>query len=335
MTRLALLVKSYQNDIGYVDRLVASINAFNRDGIPTFIVIPGEDVSAFSRFKSAQINVLPESRLASHLVDESVTGLSAGYINQEIVKLAFWELGLADNYVCVDSDAEFIRDFTVADFMATADVPYTFMSEDAELRCEPDYHRTTWTPRLAKLEKVREAMRYQGPWLYTVHGHAVFSSVALESFVRDFLEPQDWDYRDALAICPYEPTWYTTWVLHARPIPLYPREPIFKTFHNSGQHLDYVLRGVTTADIARGYVGVVVNSNYSRGEGIVPVTLELYEALASYGPVSTLLRAMWYRAWDIVALTRTTRKRVRTAAGRVALRLPGLRRFVDQGICQP
>lgn len=335
MTRLALLVKSYQNDIGYVDRLVASINAFNRDGIPTFIVIPGEDVSAFSRFKSAQINVLPESRLASHLVDESVTGLSAGYINQEIVKLAFWELGLADNYVCVDSDAEFIRDFTVADFMATADVPYTFMSEDAELRCEPDYHRTTWTPRLAKLEKVREAMRYQGPWLYTVHGHAVFSSVALESFVRDFLEPQDWDYRDALAICPYEPTWYTTWVLHARPIPLYPREPIFKTFHNSGQHLDYVLRGVTTADIARGYVGVVVNSNYSRGEGIVPVTLELYEALASYVPVSTLLRAMWYRAWDIVALTRTPRKRVRTAAGRVALRLPGLRRFVDQGICQP
>ena len=331
MTTLALLVKSYRNDIGYVERLVASINAFNRDGIPTFIVVPGEDVPAFSRFSSALIDVLPESRLASHLVDESVAGLSAGYINQEIVKLAFWELGLADNYVCVDSDAEFVRDFTVADFMATADVPYTFMSEDAELRCEPDYHRTTWTPRLAKLEKVREAIGYQGPWLYTVHGHAVFSSVALQSFVRDFLEPQGWDYRDALALCPYEPTWYTTWVLHARPIPVYPREPIFKTFHNSGQHLDYVLRGVTTADIARGYAGVVVNSNYSRGEGIVPVTLARYEAPASYVPVSTLLRAMGYRAWDIVAIKRTPWKRARIAAGRVALRLPGLRRLVDQG----
>ncbi len=153
----------------------------------------------------------------------------------------------------------------------------------------------------------------------------------LRSFVEDFLAVRGWEYRDAVGLCPYEPTWYTTWVLHAKPIPVYPREPIFKTFHNAGQHLDYVLRGVTDADLARGFVGVVVNSNYSRGEGVVPLDLQRHEALASYVDVPTLVKAMAFRAWDIAAVKRTPWRQARMAVGRAALGVPGLRRFVDQG----
>lgn len=331
MTTLGILIKSYREDLDYVRRLVDSIHRHNVDAIPAYLVVPEGDLEAFTSFASDSITVLSESLLSQHLVDADVAGLSPGYINQEIIKLAFWELGLVENYVCVDSDAEFIRDFTASDFMATKDVPYTFMTEDAELRCEPEYFRTTWTPRLAKLEKVRETIGYDGPWLYTVHGHAVFSSIALRSFVQDFLQPRGWDYREALEVCPYEPTWYTTWVLHSRPIPVIPREPIFKTFHNPQQHLDYVLRGVTQDDIARGYVGVVVNSNYSRGEGVMPLSLERYEALASYVPVGTLVKAMGYRAWDIAVVKRVPLARARVAAGRLGLKIPGIRRFVDQG----
>ncbi len=44
-------------------------------------------------------------------MSEPVAGIRPGYINQEIVKLAFWELGLTENYFCVDSDAVFVRPF--------------------------------------------------------------------------------------------------------------------------------------------------------------------------------------------------------------------------------
>ena len=331
MHRFALLVKSYRDDYDYVVRLLASIARHNRDELPVFIVVPAEDVALFAEMATDGIDVLSEELLATHLVREPTAGLSAGYLNQEIVKLAFWELELAENYLCVDSDAEFVRDFWTTDFMATPDTPFTFMTEDAELQCEPEYYEQTWQPRLAKLEKVRQAIGYTGPWLRTVHGHAVFSAIALRSFVSDFLEPRGWDYKDALELCPYEPTWYTTWVLHARPIQIYPREPLFKTFHNSEQHLDYVLRRVTEEDIARGYVGVVVNSNYSRGEGVVPLDLQRYEALASYVTVPTLVKAMAFRAWDIVAVKRTPWKRIRMSVGHAALHVPGLRHLVDQG----
>ena len=54
-----------------------------------------------------------------------MAGLSAGYINQEIVKLCFWETGLADNYLCLDSDAEFVRDFHVVRLHGRCDRPRT------------------------------------------------------------------------------------------------------------------------------------------------------------------------------------------------------------------
>ena len=331
MHHFALLVKSHRDDYDYVVRLLASIDRHNRDDVPVFIVVPDEDVDLFSRLATRCIDVLSEELLGTHLVHESTAGLSAGYFNQEIVKLAFWELGLAQNYLCVDSDAEFLRDFFVSDFMATPSTPFTFMTEDAELQCEPEYYEQTWLPRLLKLEQVRQAIGYTGPWLRTVHGHAVFSGIALQSFVSDFLQPRDWRYKDALELSPYEPTWYNTWVLHAQPIQVYPREPLFKTFHNPAQHLDYVLRGITEQDIARGFVGVVVNSNYSRGDGVVPFHLQQYEALASYVPLPTLVKAMVFRAWDIVAVKRTPWKRVRKSVGRAALRVPWLKGMVDSG----
>jgi len=225
---IGLLIKSYAGDLDYARRLMASVSRFNNEHLPIFLVVPQDDVEIFQEFANQDVAVLSEELLASHLVRESIAGFSAGYINQEIVKLAFWELGLCDNYFCVDSDAEFIRPFSSRDFLHHDRIPYTFLTEDRDLVVEPDYYKSTWVNRMKSLEKIRESIGYTGPWLFTVHGHAVFSAKVLRSFVTDFLEPRDWDYRDALAISPYEPTWYNTWLLHTQQIPIYPREPLVR-----------------------------------------------------------------------------------------------------------
>jgi hypothetical protein len=185
----------------------------------------------------------------------------------------------------------------VAEFMADAQTPFTFLSEDAELRVEPEYYRTHWQPREQKLRKIQETIGLETDLLLTVHGHAVFSGVVLRAFRDRFLDTRGWDYRDALAIAPYEPTWYSMWLQKDRTIPIVMREPIIKTFHDPVQHLDYVLRGITADDIARGYVAVVVNSNYSRGEGVMSVSGTPETALAAYVGVPDLARALGHRAW--------------------------------------
>jgi hypothetical protein len=330
MSEIALLIKSYSPDFQYAERLIESIRLHNIDALPTYIVVPENDLIQFQTLISPGIELLSENLFAQHLVHEETAGFRPGYINQEIIKLAFWELGLADNYFCVDSDAVFVRGFTRSDFMAKPGVPFTFLTEDRELQVEPGYYQDTWIHRYKSLEKIREAIHYQGRWLLTVHGHAVFSSKVLESFKRDFLDPRGWGYRDALAISPYEPTWYNTWLLHTNVIDIVPREPVVKTFHNSTQHLDYLLREVTITDLARGYLAVVVNSNYSRGDGLLSVTTSPTQLLAAYVSFPDLIRTFFRRFRintidDWVGL-----RRIRIWLGGLLLKVPGVRAFVQQ-----
>jgi hypothetical protein len=329
MTELALLIKSYSPDFKYAKRLIDSVNIHNKDFLPVFLVVPASDVSTFQAMAGTHAEVLSEELFSSHLVHKETAGFSPGYINQEIVKLSFWELGLCDNYLCVDSDAVFIRDFTRADFMARPGVPFTFLTADRELHVEPGYYVDTWINRMKSLEKIRHEIGYQGRWLLTVHGHAVFSATVLESFANDFLEPRGWDYKEALAISPYEPTWYNTWLLHTGVIEIVPREPNIKTFHNSTQHLDYVLREVTTEDLARGYVAVVVNSNYSRGDGVLSLTTSPTHLLASYISFSDLFRTFGRRFKQRVMVEKRPLRSMRVWLGAQLLKVPVLRNFVQ------
>jgi len=294
MHSFAMLLKSYSGDVEYAARLVRSFERFNADGVTLFVVVPPEDAVLFAPLASEHVEVLSQELLAQHLVDQEVHELSAGYINQEIVKLAFWELGLAANYFCVDSDAEFIRPFVRSDFMVDEDTPYTVLVEDNELKVEPRYYDQYWVRREAEIRRIQELVGLDSATVLTCHGHQVLSAAVLRSFRDDFLASRAWTYADALAQSPYEFSWYNMWLLRSGVIAIHPREPLVKVFHHEGQHLEYVMRGITVEDIARGYLALVVNSNYSRDIGMIPAGGTKPEVLShylSYGEVGRVLSA--------------------------------------------
>ncbi len=296
-----MLCKSYSGDLEYAQRMVKSFNEFNADGIKLFIVVPQVDLVLFEPLSGAHIEVLSERLLAHHLVDREVHSIRPGYINQEIIKLSFWELELAENYFCVDSDAEFIRPFSVADFMFDSTTPYSVLVQDLELAVEPEYFNQHWISRESELRSIAELVGLDPRVVLTCHGHTVFSAAVLKSFVEDFLTIRGWAYADALEFSPYEFTWYNLWLQKSRVIDVYPREPWIKVFHNQSQHVEYLLRGVTIDDIARGYLGVVVNSNYSRGLGVVDAGSAQEEVLAtymSYPQLVSALRAKMKATWS-------------------------------------
>ena len=277
-----MLLKSYADDFAYAQRLVASFHQHNRDSIHLTIVVPEADLAMFAQMSGANVDLLGESLFAEHLVAEPVHGLRPGYINQEIIKLAFWELGTAENYFCVDSEAVFIRDFRTADFMADDTTPYSVLVEDNELRVEPAYYHQYWVRREQEIRRIQELVELDDPVLRTCHGHQVFSSRVLQSLKSDFLAPRQWDYKDALAQSPYEFSWYNMWLQKSQLIDIHQREPLVKVFHNEGQHLEYILRGITLEDIARGYLAVVINSSFSRELGVLSLKSNKPAALAPY-----------------------------------------------------
>jgi len=294
MARFGLLLKSYRGDVEYARRLVASFQQHNPESLQLFCVVPNEDVDLFESLAGPTVTVMSEEPLAGYFTTEPVQGIRPGYINQEIVKLAFWELDLVDDYFCVDSDAVFVRDIGVADFIAPDGVPYSVLVEDNELKVEPQYFHSYWRSREAAVRLIADEVGLNDPVLRTCHGHQVFSGALLRSFKENFLASRGWSYLDALRVAPYEFTWYNMWLQKSRTIPVHQREPLVKVFHHEAQHLEYILRGITLDDIARGYLAVVVNSNYSRHLGVMSAAASKPQSLGrylSYGEVGQLFAA--------------------------------------------
>ena len=305
----AFLVKSYAKDLAYAQRLVSSFLRFRNGVIPLFIVVPDDDMVAFLALEGIDaegISVLPESLFNSHLVSEPVHGLRPGYINQEIVKLAFWELGFTENYFCVDSEAEFIRPFSTSDFLVTPTEPYSVLVQDLDLHADPTYFHQYWTTREAEIRRIADLIGWTDPVIRTCHGHTVFSRLVLESFRDDFLAPRGWDYRDALAEAPYEFSWYSLWLQKSNVIPIHAREPWIKVFHTEEEYLAAVGRGLTRENLARAYLGVLVNANFCRDIGLLDADLSKPAIVARSLSYQELLDVMQRK---IVASTRRLLRR--------------------------
>jgi hypothetical protein len=294
MHEFAVMLKSYLPDLPYAARFLDSWIKFDTDSIPVYLVVPDSDIEAFAEIVAGRAEIIGESRFAEHLVDYPIHGNDAGYMNQQIIKLAFGELHLARFYFCADSELEMLRPFGVQDFFAEPGVPYHFLTEDSELRVEPEYFATYWKPREAKLQELRRFLDLPREPLLTCHGLALFSDDALQS-LRDFLNSAGLTYASALELCPYEFSWYNFWLERSQAIRVAQREPIVKVFHSKSQHLEYVLKGTTTQDLARGYVGVLVNGGYSRQFGVIDFDQPRYEVIGHYVRVGILFRALVLR----------------------------------------
>ena len=294
MSEFGLLLRSYEGDFHRAQRLVESFRQHNPNDLELVCCVSESDVRTFSQLQASKVTVMSDRQLSGYFVDDEVAGIRPGYINQEIVKLAFHELGIFENYFCIDSDAIFIRDIHRDDFIAPDGYPYSILVEDNELKVEPHYFSKYWEQREEAIRKIARILEYQVPILQTCHGHQVMSSVVLRSLVRDVLNPRGWSYADALAEAPYEFSWYNLWLQKSQLIPIHKREPLVKVFHHAGQHQEYILRGITEKDLARGYLAVVVNSNFSRDLELVSLTETKPVALApylSFREVGQLLRA--------------------------------------------
>jgi hypothetical protein len=295
MLNFGILLKSYDKDFELAERLIASFNMFNPEQIQMFVVVPDSDLVRFNVFRSETITVLSESLLGEYLVDTEVAGIRPGYINQEIIKLAFWELGLCENYFCVDSDAVFIRPLTRDDFMYDATTPYTVLVEDNELKSEPRYFDQHWKGREPQLRKIQELVGLDDRRLLTCHGHQVFSGAVLRSMKHEFMSDRDWSYQDILESSPYEFSWYNFWLQKSEAIPIIVREPLVKVFHNEVQLALTQIQGITETDMARGYLGYVVNSNFIPEGSIVEFRGSAAAALATFLNSRELVTALYLR----------------------------------------
>lgn len=265
----ALVVKSYFNDLNRVQRLLNSIRQYNLDELVIYIIVPTEDLVSFrNKLGSDAIN---------YLADLDILDLTMGCSNstkielppvimQQVVKTEFWRLRLAENYLIIDSDSYFIKDFSIKDFMFDNNTPYTIMNEGR--------HQLDWAARSGNIRFIRDYHELReralslfgrtGPHFDFAPTPMLCSSKVCEAMYEKVAKPKGESFYDQIVRFPCETQWYGEFLLHDQTIPIIPREPLFKVWGFEDQWKEGISIGETNDVLAKNYLGVIDQSYWSR-----------------------------------------------------------------------
>lgn len=265
MTTISIFCKSYRNDLERAVKLVESIRKHNVDSLPIYISVPGSDLETFRERIGTDITWLTDEEIigSNPDIDLKKYAALAGQHSQQIVKAEFWRINPAENYVCVDSDMRFIRDFFRTDFLSPDGQPYTILHEGKAFLEFCLSNRLNDT--IANFEQTAQTMQQRfnrnGP-LYNFGPFPVIWSAKVWRTLAAALHSEGSNILDAIVTHPHEASWYGETLLKYRPIELLPKEPVFKAYLFLEEYERDQRARVTEQTLARLYLGVVYQSNW-------------------------------------------------------------------------
>ena len=258
MNDIVLYCKSYSKDVYRAKQLLDSILRYNKDNLEFYISVPNCDIELFKKELGTDGYTL--------INDEDIDVDNQGWKGQQIIKSQFWKLGLCKNYLCVDSDCFFIKDFYKKDFMFDEDTPYTVCHEYKsffefldKFPLPFDAYESFSKDRLHIMGLFnRQGLIYDfGP------GPTIWSCEVWKSLEDNYVIPNNIKFSDLIQINPSEFTWYGEWLLYSQAIRLIPRGPIFKNYHYPHQYEYDKQLGYTLEKIKKHYLGIGLQSIYN------------------------------------------------------------------------
>jgi len=269
MKDIVLYCKSYHRDVLRAKRLVESVQRFNRGNLAFYLSCPSADLQLFKDTLGSEVVIfITDEEIIAENSAINLTELMAlpGGISQQVVKSEFWRLGICENYLCIDSDAYFIRDFKRDDFLTPNGNPYTVMNESLELRMFGvlNNHSKIQRNRDAECKAImdifgRTGRQYDfGPLPVVWNRHVWFD------LTEKYLEPHNMNFLDAIKLFPSEMRWYGEALLKYKSVELWPVETLFRCYHYETQFQDAKKSGENDDVLSQIYPGVCIQSNWDK-----------------------------------------------------------------------
>lgn len=269
MKSFSLYCKSYGNDLRRVVRLAQSIQQYNGDKLPFYVSVPEVELPLFrQQLAELDVNLIADEdilRVSPRIDTEQVRRMPSS-MAQQVVKSEFWRMGLSAAYLCLDSDAAFIRSFSITDFMTADGTPYTMLDEAHDLLEDALHHKRervlhAFNSEADRIQKLfgRTGRRYSfGPFPLVWH-RAVWQSLDTH-----YLQPRNMSFADAIELAPVESRWYGEALLAYQAIPLLPCQSLFKVYHYAWQYDQDRRRGMDASRLKQLYCGVIYQSSWER-----------------------------------------------------------------------
>jgi len=265
MEKIILYCKSYKNDLKYLKILLDSIQKFNKDNIPVIISCPLPDINLFvEELKPYEVQIINDELCCV----SKLTG--NGWLDQQIVKANFWRIDPAENWLVLDSDSEFIRDFYKDDFMVDNEIPYTVMHEQKQLFLWSSLNKNKlgFDPKKSFKEdriKIMKAFEFENlKTIYDFGPSPVIWNIKVWKGLNNILNENGLTIEDALKIVSSEFSWYGFFLLYSKLFPIFPKEPLFFVYHYKEQFDEHSALGYTNEILKENYLGVIHQSNWKQ-----------------------------------------------------------------------
>ena len=267
MNNVSLFCKSYHGDIERAISLANSVREYNRSNLPLFFSVPQKDIALFkNQLGNEGISWLSDEEIISANSKIQFTEYQSlpGHISQQIVKSEFWRLNPQSNYLCIDSDCRFIRNFHSSELISVDGIPYTLIHEGK------NYSQFCLTHRLqdthANFSKIQAQFRdffgRSGPAYNFGPFPVLWNAQVWRDLEHNIFAPQNITILDAILLLPSEAFWYGEALLKYKSIPLLPREPFFKAYLYFEEYEQDRRAGNDESILAVYYMGVVYQSNW-------------------------------------------------------------------------
>lgn len=257
MENIVLFFKSYSNHLAFTKQLIETTIKHNVENIPVYLCVPKKDKALFEKELGT---------IGYHLIlDEDVLKGEShqSWITQQLVKMKFSETQICKNYLWVDGDSYFIRDFYVSDFMYSEDVPYTTIHENKDLfqwmATQGNMLEGVLDSYKLDRDKVRDLFGRKGKYFDWTCPN-LWSVKVFEHMKENYLNPNNLNFKNLLEYVPGELIWYGEYLLVSQAIPLIPCESWFKPFHYLQQMVDCKNQGNTEETLAKNFLGIVMPS---------------------------------------------------------------------------
>jgi len=267
---IALYCKSYRKDFLRLKRLLQSITQHNRDHISFYISTPQSDHDLLVQLIGSDGYqwISDESIIqANTSAPMGVEQNKSGSLTQQIIKSEFWRLGLCENYVCLDSDCIFIKDFKKSDFLADDGNPYTVIYQNREyfqLAVDRGFAKAP-LQLIAEGDRVKNLFGRRGPNYYCPCPPFIWSAKVWRSLEESYLKTKGLTFWDICTPEHPETLLYIEALLNFKAIPLYPIEQLFRIYYYDWHFFLFRRIGETQEKLKENYLGVIYQSSWDLG----------------------------------------------------------------------
>lgn len=298
MPDFRIFVKTYPKDYRYLPRLFESLELHNLDRIPITVCDDRTNLASLaevlSPYHSSVTVIATEDVIANPFRSAEIDGSpEVGYMNQMLVKLA-WGLTTQNfDYLCVDSDAKFIRDFRTEDFYASNGLPFRYIEDDRPLYEQDQYWFDHGQGREHALGRICSFFEIRRQEMLLIHGFQVIRSEEVRG-LDAYLQSRGHSLKSAVGSFRNEfglHSAYLTKVGSERCLQLSP----FKTIHNQDHLVAQFLSCESEASVSRSYLAVIYNSNFSRAWG--EIGFESWKRFPTSTRYHKKLRKVFFRRW--------------------------------------